>query len=86
MISFEQYRLLHQSAQAELLWLEGVDLVLTRQTPSMNIELYALYDYYVEIIFDKPTGEPLCLNAFKNQKHLAPYLSLIDIDALFQPG
>ncbi|HWJ89458.1 MAG TPA: hypothetical protein VNR87_00020 [Flavisolibacter sp.] len=52
----------------------------------MNIELYALYDYYVEIIFDKPTGEPLCLNAFKNQKHLAPYLSLIDIDALFQPG
>jgi hypothetical protein len=84
MITYKQYCLLDQASQAELLWLDGAYLDLIRETTGQNIELYALYDYYVEIFFDKASGEPLYLSAFENQKYLEPYLSLIDIDGLFQ--
>ena len=86
MISFNQYCLLDQGAQAELLWIDGVYLDLMRETPQFNIELYSLYNYYVEIFFDRSSGEPLQLNAFQNQKELEPYLHLIDIDGIFQAG
>jgi hypothetical protein len=86
MITFRQYRLLDQGSQAELLWLDGVYLNLIRETANQNIELYSLYHFYVEIFFDKSSGEPLYLQAFENQKELEPYLSLIDIDGIFQAG
>ena len=83
MISFEKYQSMAQSQKAEILWLEGVYLELIRQTPLLNIELYALYDFYVEIYFDKATEEPLFLRAFQDPVNLEPYLSLVDIkDAL----
>src|SRR5215211_7231144 len=83
MISFEKYQSMAQSQKAEILWLEGVYLELIRQTSLLNIELYALYNFYVEIYFDKATEEPLFLRAFQEQDNLESYLSLVNIkDAL----
>lgn len=80
MISFSEYKCLEQSKQAEILWMEGVYLELVRRTRKMNIELYSLNDFYVEIFFDRITEEPLFLKSFKNIRSLDAYLSLIDIE------
>lgn len=80
MISFSEYKCLEQSKQAEILWMEGVYLELVRRTRKMNIELYSLNDFYVEIFFDRITEEPLFLKSFKNISSLDAYLSLIDIE------
>jgi hypothetical protein len=84
MISFKAYRSLKQDVQAQLLWSNGVYLELIRCLPRMNVELYSLYGFYVEIYFDNTTQEPLYIKAFEKVKYLEPYLPLIDIESLFQ--
>jgi len=54
-------------------------LNLIRTSHNLNVELYALYRFYVEIFFDKTTEEPLYLKAFQNISFLEPYLKLIEI-------
>lgn len=84
MISFKAYGSLKQDVQAQLLWSNGVYLELVRCLPRMNVELYSLYGFYVEIYFDKKTEEPLYMKAFEKMKYLEPYFQLIDIESLFQ--
>ena len=86
MISFVEYRSLPQNYQAEILWTDGVYLELMRYTKGLNIELYALYNFYVEVYFDSLTEEPLFLKAFKQAKKLDPYLSQINIENIFEFG
>lgn len=66
--------------QAEILFLHGVYLELIRQTPVLNIELYALSDFYVELYFDKLSEEPLFLKPIQLMEELEPYLPLIEIE------
>ena len=80
MTSFSKYRLMAQNKKAQILWMDGVYLNLVRHTKRMTIELYALYNYYVEIYFDKVTEEPLFLKSFQSDKSLDPYLTLVSID------
>jgi hypothetical protein len=84
MLSINAYQLLSPSLQAEILWAEGVYLDLVRQTPDFCVELYCLHDYYVEISFDRRTGDPEALHAFQSMKGLEPYLHLINIDDIYQ--
>ena len=84
MISFETYKMLPQDMQAEALLHFGVYLELIRTTQQLNIELYALNEFYVEIYFDKMTGDPLFLRAFDSVMELEPYLPFIEIDSILE--
>jgi hypothetical protein len=79
MLTFEDYLDLEEDLQTQVLCLDGVYLELIRNARNLNVELYALYDFYVEIFFDKETEEPLYLKAFQETEGLEPYLELVDI-------
>ncbi|MBO9684287.1 MAG: hypothetical protein J7502_16750 [Flavisolibacter sp.] len=76
--------MLPQEMQAEILLQYGVYLELIRRTPQLNIELYALDHFYVELYFDKITEDPLFLRAFDSVKELEPYLPLIPIENILE--
>lgn len=84
MVAFETYKTLRQDLQAELLWEYGVYMELIREIPDSNIELYSLFNFYVEIYFDKETDDPLFLRAFAGTNGLEPYLPFIEIESLFE--
>jgi hypothetical protein len=84
MIPFHTYKILPQDMQAEVLMKFGVYTELIRQTPQLSIELYALNDFYVEIYFDKISEDPVCIKAFNSINELEPYLSLIEIESIFE--
>lgn len=79
MLTYEEYLSLDDDLKTQVLSLDGVYLELIRNARNLNVELYALYNFYVEIFFDKLTEEPLYLKAFKNPGNLEPYLKLIDV-------
>ncbi|HEU4633455.1 MAG TPA: hypothetical protein VFS22_05695 [Flavisolibacter sp.] len=83
MLTFEEYISLDNDLQTQVLSLDGVYLELIRSCRNLNVELYSLYNFYVEVFFDRVTEEPLYLKAFKNTRHLNPYLELIDIADVF---
>ena len=82
MLSFEEYLSLDEDLQTQVLSLDGVYLELVRRARNLNVELYALYNFYVEIFFDKNTEEPLYLKPFRKMKYLDPYLKSVDIAAV----
>jgi len=82
MINYKQYKNLPQTEQADVLLERGVYLEMIRQTSKMEVELYALEGFYVEVFFDRRTEEPLFIKAFRDMKYLEPYLTIIDIDQL----
>lgn len=84
MVVFLTFKMLPQDVQAEVLLKKGVYLELIRKTSGLSIELYALSDFYVEVYFDQVTEEPLFLRAFRSIKELEPYLSLIEIESIFE--
>jgi hypothetical protein len=79
MVSFNHYKTLNEGRQAEILWEEGVYLGLIRSTKSLNVELYALHGFYVELYFDRITEDPVFIRPFNGTIDLEPYLDLIDI-------
>jgi hypothetical protein len=84
MTRFEYFLLLSQDLQAGELLQSGVYLELIRETHELTIELYALHDFYVEVYYDKKTEGPLDLRAFDSMKDLEPYLSLFEIEDIFE--
>lgn len=82
MLTFEEYRQLEEDFQTQILSMDGVYLGLIRATRNRNVELYALYNFYVEIFFERETEEPLYLKPFRKMTCLDPYLELVDIDGL----
>ena len=79
MITFSVYLNLDEDIQTQVLSIDGVDLELKRNNGTLDVELYALYNFYVEIFFDKATEEPLYLKPFRSLKKLEPYLKLVEI-------
>jgi len=84
MIFLYTYKLLPQDEQAEVLMKFRVYMELVRHSEQLNIELYALNDFYVEIYFDTITEDPLFLRAFDSTQELEPYFALIEIDNIFE--
>lgn len=83
MISFSVYNILPPDMQADMLLSSGVYLELVRQTPRLNIELYALHNFYVEVYLDKSTEDTVLLRAFDSLKELELYSHLIGINNIF---
>lgn len=79
MFSCEDFRLLDENLQAQILWLDGVFL-MSRKTERANIELFSLYNFYVEVFFE--CDEPLFIKAFKDVEAIDIYLKTINIDAV----
>jgi hypothetical protein len=82
MINYQEYLALHEDLQTQLLSVDGICLDLVRSCRNINVELYSLYQFYVEIFFDKATEEPLYLKAFNKMELLDPYLDQVDIAEL----
>lgn len=78
----EDYRVLDECLQAQLLWIDGTFL-MTRKTEMLRAELFSQYGFYVEIFFDE-SGEPLFIKPFEDVVGLDRYLELIDVDELFE--
>jgi len=83
MLTCEEYQNLDELLQAQLLWIDGVFL-MGRKTEKLCVELFSLYDFYVEIFFDQQTDDPLYIKAFDNTNYLDAYLSQINIDDIFE--
>ena len=79
MLTFQEYRALDEDLQTQILSLDGIYLDLKRTSRQFNVELYALYDFFVEIFFDRFMEEPQYLKPFKAIRGLEPYLEKIDI-------
>jgi hypothetical protein len=79
MLTFEEFQTLDEDLQTQVLAMDGVYLELIRKVRSLNVELYALFNFYVEVFFNRETEEPLYLKAFNRMQNLDPYLELIDI-------
>jgi hypothetical protein len=82
MFSCEDFRLLDENLQAQILWLDGVFL-MARKTEKANIELFSLYNFYVEVFFENDE-EPLFLKAFRDVSFLDSYLNTINIDSIYE--
>ena len=81
---FLNFQKLTDVSKMQRLWLDGVYLELTRFTKKLEINLYALDDFYVEIFFDKKNSEPLYIKEFEDVDRLAPYFDQIHIDDVFE--
>lgn len=82
MFSCEDFRLLDENLQAQLLWLDGVFL-MARRTEKASIELFSLYNFYVEVFFEND-DEPLFIKAFKDASSIDVYLRAINIDSIYE--
>lgn len=63
MLSCEEYKLLDESLQAQVLWIDGVFL-MARKKENLKAELFSLYSFYVEIFFEE-NDEPFFIRASK---------------------
>jgi hypothetical protein len=82
MICYSEFKNLTEASQLQTLWVDGVYVDLVRYSKTFRINLYVLYDFYVEIFFDQVNDEPLYIKAFKDINKLNPYLKQIDIESL----
>ena len=83
MITCEEYQLLDELLQAQLLSRDGI-YMMGRKTSKLNAELFALYNFYVEIFYDQKDDEPLYFKSFEFSRNLDSYLEIITIDAVFE--
>ena len=81
MFSCEDFRLLDEDLQSQILWLDGIFLI-ARKTEKTNIELFSLYNFYVEVFFEG--DEPLFMKAFQDVDALDSFLKMINIDAVYE--
>lgn len=80
MITFRQFKKLSADLQSNYLITEGVNLDLKLSKKNIEVALFAIHDFYVEVYFQHKTSEILRIQSFRTLKKLEPYLSQIDID------
>lgn len=81
MFSCVEFCLLNEDLQARLLWMDGIFL-MARQTAKTKIELFALYNFYVEVFFEG--DEPLFIKPLSDVAHLNVYLEMINLDSVYE--
>ncbi len=57
---------------------------MIRKTDKLTVELYAIYNFYTEVFYDKENNEPLYVKSFEIDKNLDVYLETIVIDDIFE--
>lgn len=82
MVSLKNFRKLDSEIQLHCLYGSGVNLELYLSLPEEEVVLYSLYDFYVEIYFDKYISKVTKLRSFKNMNLVKPYLKQVDISEI----
>lgn len=83
MFSCAEYGVLDETLQAQLLWIDGIYL-MARNTECLQVQMFSLYLFYVEVFYDRENEDPLYVKAFTETRHLDAYLDSICIDAVFE--
>lgn len=84
MQTFSDFQKLTEVSKMQRLWLNGVYLDLTRYTKKLQVNLYALDGFYVEIFFERKHKEPLYIKEFEDPEKLDLYLDQVNIDDVFE--
>ncbi|HYC27657.1 MAG TPA: hypothetical protein VEB42_02560 [Chitinophagaceae bacterium] len=80
-MTLDQFSLLNESSQAEVLIDRGV-LLTERQYKNFTIFLYQVDNFYVEVYFNLRFSVMQGMRCFQDDEALEPYLDSIDITAL----
>jgi hypothetical protein len=74
-----EYNVLCNDEKAQILWDNGV-FVVSKQAAGFTINLYALFDFYVEVWYNVEKNNIVKFQTFKSISRLAPYLDLINLE------
>lgn len=77
-MTFEQFQALPKDIQRNVVKHFGVFL-FGRSGVGVNVMLYQVEGFYVEIYFDEKMSESIHIRGFEDTKHLEPYLRKIDV-------
>ncbi|MGZ8544731.1 MAG: hypothetical protein ACXWV0_05510 [Flavisolibacter sp.] len=83
MISCYEFQKMDGVIQEHILYQDGIYL-MRRSTPRLEVFLYALYKFHVEIFIDFD-GQVLYVKAFEDQNIMEVYLEMICINNLLGP-
>lgn len=83
MLSCYEFQKLDAVIQEHIIYQDGIYL-MKRSTPRLEVFLYALYKFNVEIFIDSD-GHVLYLKAFEDQALMEIYLEMICLDSLLGP-
>jgi hypothetical protein len=72
------YTLMGQEKQLDFVMRRGAHLLSTRRY-NMIINLFAIDNFYVEVISHEKSGEIITINAFDDMEYLEPYLHKVDV-------
>jgi hypothetical protein len=78
---FEQFRSLPKDMQRNVVKHCGVFL-FGRTGVGVNVKLYQVDSFYVEIYFNDKMSEATKIRCFEDTRHLEPYLRMIDVSEL----
>ena len=81
-MTHKEYKALRQDEQTSFLCKAGVSIAERKVGPYL-IVLFQVDGFYVEVFYDKSSYQMIKLMSFYNTTLLEPYLSDIDITALF---
>lgn len=81
MISYPLFSQLPLNQKAQMSWQQGTFLTCQIQE-SHSLSLYALGDFYVELVYDPNKNEIVDLTAFKDMGKLAVYLDKVSLGEL----
>lgn len=78
-MTLQQFQVLNQHYQFRHLLLDGT-CIAERITEEMQVLLFQLGSFYVEVFFTVDCEEVLDTHSFEDIEELRPYLSVIDLD------
>jgi hypothetical protein len=73
-----EYNVLPDVKKTQLLWDNGVFL-MNREDDNQLVNLYALFDFYVEVYYMQKSNEIKRIKTFKSINPLQPYLDRINL-------
>jgi hypothetical protein len=82
-MTFEQFRSLPKDIQRNVVKHCGVFL-FGRTGVGVNVMLYQVEGFYVEVWFDEKMSEATRIRCFDDTKSLEPYLRMVDVSELQQ--
>jgi hypothetical protein len=83
LMTLQQFHCLPAKMQQQMVKQSGVHL-FSRTGVGVNLMLYQVEGFYVEIYFDKQLSKVLRLRCFDDTRNLDPYLRLVDVSELQQ--
>ena len=80
-MTFQQFQSLPKDIQRNVVKHCGVFL-FGRSGVGVNVILYQVEGFYVEIYFDEKMSEARRIRCFEDTRHLEPYLRMVDVSDL----